>query len=113
MSDTKVAASILQTAKEIVSGSRNEQHGGIAENFTNIAALWGAYLGVKITPADVASLMELLKIARRRSGSHNPDDYVDAAGYAAIGGQLSEAPTPKVNPLPASIFRDEMRKAGM
>ena len=37
-----------------------------------------------LTGADAANMMELLKIARRKAGAHNPDDYVDAAGYAAI-----------------------------
>jgi hypothetical protein len=29
-------------------------------------------------------MMELLKIARRKLGVLNPDDYVDGAGYAAV-----------------------------
>ena len=29
-------------------------------------------------------MMELLKIARRKLGVFNPDDYVDGAGYAAV-----------------------------
>ena len=34
--------------------------------------------------SDVANLMELLKVARRKLGSFNPDDYVDGAGYSGV-----------------------------
>jgi hypothetical protein len=29
-------------------------------------------------------MMEILKVARRKLGSLNPDDYVDGAGYSAV-----------------------------
>jgi hypothetical protein len=29
-------------------------------------------------------MMELLKVARRKLGSFNKDDYVDGAGYSAV-----------------------------
>ena len=29
-------------------------------------------------------MMELLKIARRKLGRFNKDDYIDGAGYAAV-----------------------------
>jgi hypothetical protein len=35
-------------------------------------------------------MMEGMKIARRYSGSHNVDDYVDGAGYAACAGEIAE-----------------------
>ena len=34
-------------------------------------------------------MMELLKIARRLTGTFNLDDYVDSVGYAAIAGELA------------------------
>ena len=39
---------------------------------------------------DVAKLMSLLKIARTQAGKHNLDDYVDASGYSAIAGEITE-----------------------
>jgi hypothetical protein len=84
------AASILALAAKLIDGDRDEQHGDRLECHSNIASLWSAYLGVPIAPADVAALMVLLKIARTKTGSHNPDCWVDACGYAALGGELAE-----------------------
>ena len=53
-----------------------------------IAALWTAYTGTDVTPKDVAMMMALLKIARAKAGS-KPDTYVDLAGYAACGAEIS------------------------
>jgi hypothetical protein len=35
-------------------------------------------------------MMTLLKVARTKIGSHNPDDYVDGAGYMAIAGEIAD-----------------------
>jgi|TARA_R110002020_G_scaffold6967_5_gene29434 hypothetical protein len=58
-------------------------------NHENIAQLWTGFLWQKlgknhITASDAASMMELLKIARRKLGALNVDDYTDGAGYAAV-----------------------------
>ncbi len=84
------AAGILRKAASLVSGDRAKQHGGKLENHANIAALWGAYLGVRILPEQVALMMVLLKVARTKSGSKNLDDYVDMAGYSGIAGELAD-----------------------
>lgn len=45
---------------------------------------------VQLTPADVAKMMALLKIARAIHGDPlNEDHYVDAAGYIALDAALS------------------------
>ena len=86
---------ILQKTIKLVSGSRHDQHGDIILNHENIAMLWTGYLGNKfklnlvILPEDVAKLMSLLKIARTQQGSFNLDDYVDAAAYSAIAGEIA------------------------
>jgi hypothetical protein len=81
---------ILQQAEKLVSGDRDKTHGEKLTNHKNIALLWSAYLEMKITPKDVAILMVLLKLARTKAGEHNLDDYVDACGYSAIAGELSQ-----------------------
>jgi hypothetical protein len=48
-----------------------------------------AYLDVNITATDVAVMMTLLKIARIRSNPHNLDNWVDACGYMACGGEIA------------------------
>ena len=69
-------------------GSREEDYGSPEDNFAVIAALWTAYTGKDITPKDVAMMMALLKIARAKASS-KPDTYIDLAGYAACGAEIS------------------------
>lgn len=78
----------LKAAAECVCGSREEDYGSPEDNFAVIAALWTAYTGTDITPKDVAMMMALLKIARAKAGS-KPDTYIDLAGYAACGAEIS------------------------
>lgn len=78
----------LKAAAECVCGSREEDYGSPEDNFAVIAALWTAYTGTDITPKDVAMMMALLKIARAKAGG-KPDTYVDLAGYAACGAEIS------------------------
>jgi hypothetical protein len=35
-------------------------------------------------------MLEALKIARRYSGAHNIDDYIDGAGYAGCAGEIAD-----------------------
>ena len=91
MGNQKVTAlSILDTAVETIA-LRGNQHGDMLATHGRIALLWQAYIdgldGNKpLSPADVANMMALLKVARTMGGAFNVDDYVDAAGYAAIAG---------------------------
>lgn len=78
----------LKAAAECVCGSREEDYGSPEDNFAVIAGLWTAYTGTDVTPKDVAMMMALLKIARAKAGS-KPDTYVDLAGYAACGAEIS------------------------
>ena len=83
---------ILDTAKSIVGGERQDQYGNPEDNFERIADLWSVYLNcdVMIQAADVACMMILLKIARIATGAGKDDNWVDIAGYAACGGELFE-----------------------
>ena len=96
------AKEILETALSLVGGARAEAHGSMLENHENIARLWNAYLYNKgeLAASDVASMMELLKIARRKLGSLNRDDYVDGAGYAAVAYECAEAGENNEEPHP-------------
>lgn len=96
------AGATLAKASELVGTDRSQQHGPIFANHTAIAELWNGYLSARsysqkggqseLDAADVANMMELLKVARRLNGAHNDDDYVDAAGYAAIAGEIASEP---------------------
>lgn len=72
--------SILDEAKEIVNGQRQEDYGSINNSFQRIAGLWSAYTGFTIDKYDVAKMMMLLKISRAKLGNHR-DSYVDIVGY--------------------------------
>ncbi len=82
------AATILETARLLVSGDRAATHGDKLENHQNIAALWSAYTGHTITCDQVAIMMVLLKIARTKLGALNRDDYLDMAGYAGVAAEI-------------------------
>lgn len=109
--DPTTAGSICEQAADLVSGSRQATHGDKSINFQNTADAWNALLRAKarqvatpgqreqyeavlhycaLTPLDVANMLEAFKIARRYSGSHNLDDYIDGAGYAGCAGEIAE-----------------------
>tara|TARA_R100000935_G_C2837381_1_gene168916 strand:- start:2203 stop:2490 length:288 start_codon:yes stop_codon:yes gene_type:complete len=85
---------ILLKAAELVNGGRQETHGDIKTNHEQIAEFWNILLDEKLKPAaaitsdEVATMMALLKISRSQQGKSNVDDYVDAAAYMAIAGEL-------------------------
>ena len=100
---TLTAGDICSKASALVSGDRAVTHGDKSINFQNTADMWNAILraksrevgcqgGVNVTldALDVANMLEAFKIARRYSGSHNVDDYVDGAGYAGCAGEIAE-----------------------
>lgn len=68
---------------------RNGTHGDPVDNHNHIAALWTAYFGDvlnrPIKGDEVADMMILLKLSRKRVGGMDLDHYQDAIGYAAIG----------------------------
>jgi Domain of unknown function (DUF6378) len=92
------ASDIAFKAAELVDGEREHDHGDKIANHDKIAAVWNGILYAAGKPPawpldghDVTCLMEGLKIARRFSGRFDPDDYIDAAGYAACAGEIAGA----------------------
>ena len=99
------AGEMLDEVKKLVTGERDRTHGSKRANFSNIAVLWDAYMSIRfgmyalhgeqsllIRPQDVCAMMILLKVARTLHGEDNPDDWKDAAGYAACGYELTGEP---------------------
>lgn len=80
---------LLDHCKDIVLKHRQSQYGTPEDNFGRIAAYWSTYLGVEIKLSDVAMMMVLLKVARGQHKSNNEDTWVDIAGYAACGCEVS------------------------
>ena len=81
------AEDLLQEASEMLS-ERGAIYGKPEKNFSVIAELWSAYLGVPIRGADVARLNALQKIARIIQTPSHKDSHLDAANYMALGYQL-------------------------
>lgn len=85
---------ILKQATDAVCTDREGQYGSPEDNFRRIADLWTTYCGgYSFEPKDVAMMMSLLKIARIATGKHKDDNYIDLAGYAACGAELSSLET--------------------
>ena len=82
---------ILHNAIEIITNDRQATHGKPEDSFANIANLWSAYLDKTISTQQVAVMMALLKIARTKNNPNHLDNFIDLAGYAALGGELRDA----------------------
>mgnify|MGYP003116956896 FL=1 len=88
----KKTSDFLKKAIELVEGQRQEDYGDKTLNHQNIANLWNSYLGMDISPHDVAICMLLVKVARLKN-MHTDDCYIDIAGYAGIAGEISKKET--------------------
>lgn len=80
---------ILSTAGDLIDGDRDRIYGSARDNFTVIAKLWEPIVKVSISPAQVAMMMNQVKIARLLNTPDHPDSWVDAAGYIALGGEIA------------------------
>ena len=82
-------AAVLDTAKHYVTKDRAADHGDMEDNFLTIAAYWNTHLGIhSIGPQDVAVMMTLLKLARIKQNEKHLDNWIDACGYMACGGEI-------------------------
>lgn len=96
---------VLDTAKTYICGPREQTYGSAVDNFGRIARLWSVYLSVPVSASDVACMMILLKMARLNTTPDHIDSWVDIAGYAACGGEVSSvARPPAMDPTP--VLRD-------
>ena len=90
---------LSRAALEIVTHDRNEQYGEPEDSFAVIAALWTGYLSAKwfkgnmgeIDAADVARMMELMKMGRRMTAKKpSADSYIDGIGYLLCEARMQE-----------------------
>ena len=77
-------------------------HGSPAVTMSMVARMWSAYTGTELSPSDVCNMMVLLKVARFRANPTNPDNAIDAAGYAALAEELA---TPAQAPDPSESLK--------
>lgn len=84
-------ADVLNAAAECVLKNRADQYGAVEDSFGRVALIWSAILGVEISPSQVALMLAGLKMARLAGNLTHADSWVDLAGYAACGGEVSGA----------------------
>lgn len=85
----------LNEVARCVLQDRNASYGSPENNFSRVAKLWTAYFDRTFGPHDVAAMLALLKIARLSDNPTHMDSWVDLAGYAVCGAEVSESLEPK------------------
>ena len=78
----------LGQAREVINGERLDDYGNPEDSFRIIADYWSTYTGVELNSADVAKMMVLFKVARMSGQADKIDNYIDAAGYIGIAGDM-------------------------
>ena len=82
---------VLEAAKGLITGRRNDEYGDPSESFSVIADLWTAYCRAKgsffMSPHDVAAFMIMVKLARIAYNPKSWDSWIDVIGYAALGSE--------------------------
>lgn len=55
---------LLEKSIAVITKDRNDQYGGMEDNFKLIANYWSTYLNTEVKGHDVAIMMAFLKLAR-------------------------------------------------
>ena len=87
---------VLDTAKELINGSRAKDYGDAYDNFERIAEGWNIVIRNAmtthghITPQHVALMMDWVKTARLLNDIDKADSWIDKCGYSALGSEFSD-----------------------
>ena len=81
---------VLELAGDLTSAVRDEVYGDPLTNHERIAELWSAILNTDITREEVVLCMIAVKMSRLCRSPEHADSWVDIAGYAAIGGEMTD-----------------------
>ena len=121
---TRKLGDLLDDAKRTITQDRIDTHGQPEDSFTVIAGYYSVYLTqrlgvpVALTPLDAVNMAVLFKQARKLGQRQHVDNYVDGAGYEAIGGWMVEqAEAANTVPVPqlvdVEVGLDEVRESVM
>lgn len=86
-----VRTDTLETAQALITGDRAASYGDFTVEATRLGKAWGALLGTDdVPPHTVAAMLTALKLVRATNpfGPAHLDNWVDAAGYCALGAQV-------------------------
>ena len=81
---------ILEKANSLISKDRHNDHGPADKSFERIAKFWSLILDTPVKPHQGAQCMIALKLSRINHSSVNNDNWIDIAGYAALGGEIAQ-----------------------
>jgi hypothetical protein len=104
----------LDAAKAAVCGDRALNYGTPEDNFRRIATLWNAWLQVRkdssapLAPWEVAIMMDLMKSARLANTPEHQDSWIDKAGYAACGADITQASAERDDGV-CTMFNEQTR----
>ena len=85
---------LIEEALSLITKDRHESYGEASEHFDQIARLWTILMRRKVTPSEVILCLVAMKVARLSGKLDHMDSWVDLAGYAALGGELSYGNVP-------------------
>ena len=80
---------ILDKAADLITARRDEMYGDPRTNHQRIADLWSVILGVQVDADEVILCMIAVKMSRLIKTPEHEDSWVDIAGYAALGGEIT------------------------
>ena len=80
---------ILDKAADLITASRDEMYGDPRTYHQRIADLWSVILGVEVDADEVILCMIAVKMSRLIKTPEHEDSWVDIAGYAALGGEIT------------------------
>jgi hypothetical protein len=75
---------LLDEARDIVYGDREQTHGEPVRNLAAIASMWTPIFGADVTPEKVCLAMIALKVARAVNNPRHRDHWIDIGGYVAL-----------------------------
>lgn len=84
----------LHDAEELICRQRQSVHGDAENSFALVASYWNSFLtqkhGRSLSPADVAVMMTLFKLARWQMNPNHQDNVLDGIGYLALAGEIQD-----------------------
>lgn len=85
---------VLADASTAINGDRQQDYGDARPSFERIAAMWALILDTPVSSHQVAQCLAAMKISRSMTSPEKLDNWVDMAGYAALGAELAGADGP-------------------
>lgn len=80
---------LCDLAKHYTTQNRNTSYGEPEQLFKAVADRWSLTLGTTVTSHQVVLCMLDLKVERLKNNPQHVDSWVDIAGYAACGAEIT------------------------